>query len=86
MTNGREKENTNRGFSSKTEPIQQMRSEDKIQNIWTREQVQTRLGVDKVKPKGWVWGCGDFGFWVLGLDNSICSFYEQRKFKSGFEF
>ena len=20
---------------------------------------KTRLGVDKVKPKGWVWGCGD---------------------------
>ena len=28
---------------------------------------KTRLGVDKVKPKGWVWGCGDFGFWGLGL-------------------
>ena len=27
----------------------------------------TRLGVDKVKPKGWVWGCGDFRFWGLGL-------------------
>ena len=27
----------------------------------------TRLGVDKVKPKGWVWGCRDFGFWGLGL-------------------
>ena len=27
----------------------------------------TRLGVDKVKPKGWVWGCGDLGFWELGL-------------------
>ena len=29
--------------------------------------IQTRLGVDKVKPKGWVWGCWDFGFWGLGL-------------------
>ena len=29
--------------------------------------LRTRLGVDKVKPKGWVWGCGDFRFWGLGL-------------------
>ena len=27
----------------------------------------TRLGVDKVKPKGWFWGCGDFRYWGLGL-------------------
>ena len=23
----------------------------------------TRLGVDKVKPKGWFYGVGDFGHW-----------------------
>ena len=31
----------------------------------------TRLGVDKVKPKGWFWGLGDFGFWGLGIDNNV---------------
>ena len=30
-------------------------------------QQETRLGVDKVKPKGWFWGCWDFRFWGLGL-------------------
>ena len=33
---------------------------------------KTRLGGDKVKPKGWVWGFGDFGFQGLGLDNNVC--------------
>ena len=31
----------------------------------------TRLGVDKVKPKGWFWGLGDFGFWGLGIDDNV---------------
>ena len=56
-------------------------------NVFTR---YTRLGVDKVKPKGWVWGCGDFGFWGLGLYAEVGGLSQalpltvQLKFFTGF--